>query len=169
VRLQHMVRDLLAYTRLGTEGQDQTEADAGEALARALDGLRAAVEDSGATITHDPLPLVRVPPAHLQLLFQNLLGNALKYRGDAPPAVHVAAERLPGHWSFSVRDNGIGVPESQRERICGLFKRLHGPEKYPGTGMGLAICRKIVERHGGSIWMEPAPGGGADFRFLLPA
>jgi PAS domain S-box-containing protein len=168
-RMQRLVTDLLAYSRVGR--RHEPSATAGEeALAQALANLRAAIAESGAQVTHGPLPTVRADPTQLAQLLQNLVGNALKFRGEAAPRVHVWAEREEGGgaWRFGVRDNGPGIAPEHRERIFGLFQRLHGRGEYPGTGLGLAICRKVVERHGGRLWVESAPGQGATFHFTLP-
>jgi len=142
--------------------------DAGEALRRALINLRAAIEESGAAVTHDPLPVVRGDDSQLAQLFQNLIGNALKFRSASVPRIHVSAREDKDHWEFAVRDNGIGIDPQYFERIFMVFQRLHNKDEYPGTGIGLAICKKVVDRHGGRIWVESEPGKGTAFRFTLP-
>jgi PAS domain S-box-containing protein len=168
-RMEMLLRDLLTYTQVA-KFQAPTEAtDASEALASTLASLAGVIAETGARVTADPLPSLRVHGAHLQQLFQNLIGNAIKYRSpDRPPAVHVAAELHNGHWIFTVTDNGIGIDPGYKERIFGLFKRLHTSEAYSGTGIGLAICRRIVDRYHGRIWVESEPGRGSTFRFTLP-
>ncbi len=170
VRMQTLVSDLLSYTQAASiteEAPEPGEADA--ALRAALANLTAAINRSGASITHDPLPAVRVREVHLQQIFQNLIGNAIKYRRDEPLRIHVSAERKDGHWLFSVKDNGIGIGPEYQEQIFGLFKRLHTNRKYPGTGIGLAICQRIAERHRGRIWVESELGKGSVFFFTVPA
>jgi light-regulated signal transduction histidine kinase (bacteriophytochrome) len=143
--------------------------DANDALNETLANLSGAIQENGAQVTADPLPAVSVHNAHLQQLFQNLIGNAIKYRSPARgPLVHVGAHRKDGHWIFSVTDNGIGIEPEYKERIFGLFKRLHSGEEYAGTGIGLAICQRIVERYHGRIWVESEPGEGSRFYFTLP-
>ncbi len=167
-RMQMLVRDLLAYTQV--KGVDQLEeSDAMQVLSETLTDLANAIAENSARITHGELPLVKVHKAHLRQLFQNIIGNALKYRGEGPPLIHVAAERQGGRWLFSFRDNGIGIAAEYRENIFGLFKRLHGSGAYSGTGLGLAICKRIVERYGCRIWVESELGAGATFYFTLPA
>jgi chemotaxis family two-component system sensor kinase Cph1 len=142
-------------------------AGAGGLLDQALADLREAVEQSGAKVTRSPLPEIEAEPSQIVQVFQNLIGNALKFRGEAPPRIHVSARREGREWVFSVRDNGIGMDPAEAEQVFTLFKRLH-PE-IPGSGIGLAICRKIVERHGGRLWVESEPGRGSTFSFTLPA
>ncbi|MGH7962633.1 MAG: sensor histidine kinase, partial [Candidatus Binatia bacterium] len=122
----------------------------------------------GAVVIHDPLPTVAAEETMLMQLFQNLIGNALKYRNNRLPQIHISATPQPGEWRFTVQDDGIGIAPQHAERIFGLFTRLHG-HQYPGTGLGLALCRKLVERHGGRIWVESELGAGSTFFFTLPA
>jgi PAS domain S-box-containing protein len=166
-RLHLLIEDLLALSRLDSGERQVETAGADGLLDRALEALQAEIQESGAAITRSPLPEIECEPALMVQLFQNLLGNAIKFRGQEPPRVHVAARRGPREWVFSVRDNGLGIDPAEAESIFAIFKRLH-PE-IPGTGVGLAICRKIVERHGGRIWVESEPGRGSTFQFSLPA
>jgi PAS domain S-box-containing protein len=167
-RMQELLDDLLEYCRVGTHGKEFRPVDCGEVLARALANLKIAVEESGAAVTHDPLPVVPGDAPQLVQLFQNLLANALKFRGPEPPRVHVAARRRGEGWLFAVRDNGIGIDPDQAGRLFLIFQRLHTRQEYPGTGVGLAICKKIVERHHGRIWVESRAGKGSVFSFTLP-
>jgi chemotaxis family two-component system sensor kinase Cph1 len=144
------------------------EVDAGAVLDKALANLEVAINDSGASISRTALPRVRIPEFQLELVFQNLVGNAIRYRGEQPPRISIAAERQDDEWLFSVQDNGIGIDPQFKEQIFGMFKRLHSKAKYPGTGMGLAICQRIIEREGGRIWVESQPGRGATFYFTIP-
>lgn len=168
-RMQALIRDLLVYTRVGSQGQAFGAVDCEAVLAHTVQDLQLAIAESGAEVTHDPLPTVRGDVAQLRLVFQNLIGNALKFRGPAPLRVHVSARPAGWQWTFSVRDNGIGLDPRQRERIFQVFQRLHTRGQYPGTGIGLAICKKIVEQHGGRIWVESEPEKGATFFCTLPA
>ncbi|HZR46650.1 MAG TPA: ATP-binding protein, partial [Candidatus Manganitrophaceae bacterium] len=147
--------------------KDFVPVDCEEVLRLALANLRMAVEESGAVLTHDPLPTVRGDASQLIHLFQNLIGNAIKFRGNRSPLIHLSAEEKETEWLFSVRDNGIGIAPEYHDRIFIIFQRLHKREEYPGTGIGLAICRKIVERHGGTIRVEAAPEGGSIFYFTI--
>jgi signal transduction histidine kinase len=170
VRMQTLVSDLLTYTQAASITEEAPESgDAGSAFVASLSNLAAAVARSGAAITHDPLPAVRIREVHLQQIFQNLIGNAIKYRREEPLRIHVSAERQDGYWLFSVRDNGIGIGQEYTEQIFGIFKRLHTNKKYPGTGIGLAICQRIAERYGGRIWVESELGKGSVFFFTVPA
>jgi PAS domain S-box-containing protein len=168
-RMQHLIEDLLAFSRVGTRGAPLVPTELPLVLRDALDSLHAAVEESGARVTFDTMPTVMADAGQIEQLMTNLIGNALKFRGSEPPRVHVAAERAGRMWSISVRDNGIGIAPDYFERIFVIFQRLHSREEYDGTGVGLAICKKIVERHGGRIWVESTPGHGARFAFTLPA
>jgi len=168
-RMETLVRDLLTYTQATRFDEPPKVTDANEALKTALANLSGAIGESGAQVTTGPLPSLPVNGTHLQQLFQNLIGNALKYRSPKrPPAVHVEAERQNENWVFSVADNGIGIDPEYKENIFGLFKRLHTSGEYSGTGIGLAICRRIVDRYHGRIWVESEPGRGSIFRFTLP-
>ena len=167
-RMQTLITDLLTYSRVGRREVAIESVDLEAMLARIEASLRIAIEESGATITHDPLPTVDGDATQLTQLFQNLLGNAIKFRGEAPPCIHVGAERQEGAWLFSVRDNGIGIAPEYRERVFVLFQRLHARDEYGGTGIGLAVCKKIVERRGGTLWVDETPGGGSTFRFTIP-
>ncbi len=168
--MEMLVRDLLAYTQVRKLDKPVTPADTNEILRTTLASLNHAIGESQATVTCDPLPAVHMDETHLRQLFQNLIGNAIKYRSpERAPAVHVSAERKNGSWVFSVRDNGIGVPPEYRDFIFGLFKRLHSSEAYSGTGIGLAICQRIVERYHGRIWVESEAGRGSTFCFAIPA
>jgi PAS domain S-box-containing protein len=169
-RMQRLIQDLLAYSRVGTKGLDLLDASSEEALQQALINLRGAIEESGALVTHDPLPAVLADKMQLIQLFQNLLGNAIKYQRPGIPRVQISAARNGDQqWTFSVKDNGLGIDPLYFDRIFGMFQRLHKREEFAGTGIGLAICKKIVERHGGSISVESQPGQGSIFRFALAA
>lgn len=168
-RMDVLVRDVLSYTQITRLELGHHLTDANQALAETLANLKGAIDESGARITSDELPSVHVHPTHLRQLLQNIIGNALKYRSaERTPTVHVHAERENGHWRFSVQDNGIGIEPEYKERIFGLFKRLHAGDQYSGSGIGLAICQRIVERYRGRIWVESEPGRGSTFFFNLP-
>jgi light-regulated signal transduction histidine kinase (bacteriophytochrome) len=166
--MQEMIDDLLDYARLGSADSPAEPVDLDEVLEAALDNLHGPIEEAHAEITRDPLPTVRADRSQMVRLFQNLLGNAVKFRGDRAPEIHVSAHRRNGRWELSVRDNGIGIRPEDRERIFGMFQRLHTPSEYPGTGVGLAICRRIAEVHDGSISVESEPGAGTTFTVILP-
>jgi signal transduction histidine kinase len=167
-RMQRMINDLLAYSRVMTRGKSPEPADCEQALDDALANLERSIQENGAVITRDPLPVVHADFSQLVQVFQNLVGNAIKYRRDQPPRIHVSAERQPGRWQFSVGDDGIGIEPQYFERIFVIFQRLHGRDEYSGTGIGLAVCKKIVERHGGKIWVESEYGVGSTFHFTIP-
>jgi PAS domain S-box-containing protein len=167
-RMQQLIQGLLAYSRVATKAKELLAVSSEEALRRALANLRDAMEESGAVVTHDPLPNVLADEVQLLQLFQNLIGNAIKFRRPGVPQVHISAAKCDaGKWTFSVRDNGLGIDSQYFERIFGLFQRLHKREEFAGTGIGLAICRKIVERHGGRITVESRLGQGSTFGFAL--
>jgi light-regulated signal transduction histidine kinase (bacteriophytochrome) len=169
-RMQGLIQDLLSYSRAGASGETLRKISSENALASALKNLRSIIEDNGAVVTHDPLPAMVTNEAQLVQVFQNLVGNALKYRSVEPPQVHVSAMKNGGNeWIFSVRDNGLGIEPRYFERIFVLFQRLHGQTEFEGTGIGLAVCKKIVDRLGGRIWVESEPQKGSTFYFALPA
>ena len=179
-RLQGLINDLLAYSRIGTQGKPFTPTECSEVLGRVLANLKIAIEESGATVRHSALPRVMGDATQLTQLFQNLISNAIKFRHQQQPEILISAERAkepqalsegpsPAAWLFSIRDNGIGIEPQYFDRIFTIFQRLHGREEYPGTGIGLAISKKIVERHGGRIWVESELGKGATFHFTIPA
>ncbi len=168
-RMKGLIRDLLAYSRAGTTGKALHQISGEDAFGNGLANLRAAVEQSGAVVTHDSLPDVRADATQLAQVFQNLVGNAIKYHGAEVPHVHVsAAKHGDNEWIFSVRDNGLGIEAQYFERIFVLFQRLHGRNEFEGTGIGLAVCKKLLERMGGRIWVESQPGKGSNFCFALP-
>jgi PAS domain S-box-containing protein len=167
-RMKQLIEDLLAYSRVGTKGKEFKRASLEAPLKRALTNLRAAIEESGAAVTCDALPTVDIDEVQLTQLFQNLIGNALKFRGQVAPRIHVSATEENAEWRVAIADNGIGIEPQYFERIFMLFQRLHTMGEYPGTGIGLAICKKVVERHGGRIWVESRLGSGATFHFTLP-
>jgi PAS domain S-box-containing protein len=167
-RMKQLIEDLLAYSRVGIKGQDFKPVSSEAALNRALFNLRTAIGEAGAVVTHDTMPTVHADEVQLGQLFQNLIGNALKFRSASVPRIHVGVTEGPRDWSFEVRDNGIGIEPQYYERIFMVFQRLHNKGEYPGTGIGLAICKKVVERHGGRIWVESRPGEGSSFHFTLP-
>jgi len=168
-RMQALIHDLLAYSRAGTNGKAYQAISSEKALLEALSNLRVSIQESGAVVTHDSLPAITTDDAQLVQVFQNLVGNAIKYRRAEVPRVHVSAAKNGGQeWNFSVQDNGLGIDPQYFDRIFVLFQRLHGREEFKGTGIGLAICKKIVERLGGRIWVESQPEKGSTFYFALP-
>jgi light-regulated signal transduction histidine kinase (bacteriophytochrome) len=166
--MQRLIQDLLAFSRVGTKGKDLTDTSSEAALLQALQNLRGAITESGAQVTHGPMPAVLADEMQLTQLFQNIIGNAIKYQRPGIPQVHISAARNGGEkWMFSVRDNGLGIDPQYFEKIFGMFQRLHKREEFAGTGIGLAICKKIAERHGCSILVESELGQGSTFRFAL--
>lgn len=169
-RMQRLIQDLLGFSRVGRVSGELTDVDLGDALAQALDNLEEAVAETGAQVTHDDLPVVRGERPLLVQLLQNLVGNAVKFRHpDRVPQVHLSAERDGDEWVVRCRDNGIGIDEQYAERVFVIFQRLHAKDVYEGTGIGLALCKKIVEFHGGRIWIDPPQGEGTSIRWTLPA
>ena len=166
-RMQGLISDLLTYSRVGSRGRAFEPVRCEDVLKQSLASLKLMIEESRATVTHDPLPTVTADAGQLHQLFLNLISNAVKYRGGTPPAIHIAAADRADAWQFSVRDNGIGIDPKYFERIFVIFQRLHGKDEYPGTGIGLAISKKVVENHGGRIWVESQVGKGATFYFTI--
>jgi PAS domain S-box-containing protein len=168
IRMQTLINDLLAYSRVGTQAKPLAPTDSHSVLGEAIRNLAATIEESRAIITNDDLPMVRADASQLVLVFQNLLANAIKFRSKDLPRVHVTAQNQGREWVFSVKDNGIGIEPQHAERVFVIFQRLHTRQEHPGTGIGLAVCKRIVERHGGKIWFESEPGNGTTFFFTLP-
>jgi len=168
-RMKLLIDDLLAYSRVGRRDNERLSAGCEELVAQAVKNLFYSIQETGAEVTFDPLPVVVGARVQLVQLFQNLIGNAIKFRGTTSPKVHIRAKLRGGEWVFEVSDNGIGFEMEYSDRIFRIFQRLHSREKYPGTGVGLAICRKIVECHGGLMWVESKPDRGSSFFFTLPA
>jgi len=168
IRMQRLVNDLLAYSRIGTRGNPIETTGSDSLLGEAIRNLATTIEESKAIVTNEELPMVRADASQLVQVFQNLLANAIKFRGEDFPHIHVSAQDEGCAWVFSVRDNGIGIDRQDAERIFVIFQRLHTRQEYPGTGIGLAVCKRIVERHGGKIWFESEPGKGSTFFFTVP-
>jgi light-regulated signal transduction histidine kinase (bacteriophytochrome) len=168
-RMQRLIEDLLAFSRVGTRGKELAPVACQDAFDRALTNLATLVEETGAVITHDPLPVVVGDDGQLGQLFQNLIANGIRFRGAETPRIHISVAREGDEWKLAVQDNGIGIDTQYADRIFIIFQRLHTREAYPGTGIGLAICKRIVERHGGRIWVESDGTHGATFRFTLRA
>lgn len=167
-RMQKMINDLLAYSRVGTRGKKFEMIDLETALSQATENLQLAIKEKRAVITHDPLPLVFGDSGQLAQVFQNLIDNAIKFSGEESPRVHISASLKGRDCVCSVSDNGIGIDPEYMDRLFLLFQRLHTRKQYPGTGLGLAICKRIVERHGGRIWVESKPKKGSVFYFTMP-
>jgi light-regulated signal transduction histidine kinase (bacteriophytochrome) len=165
--MKALINDLLMYSRVQRGTDEVKMVDCQQVLDQVLDDLQLTIEDTAATITHDPLPKLIGNERQLVQLFQNLIANALKFRQEAPPQVHIGCEDRRGEWLFCVRDNGIGIETQYLERIFVIFQRLHSRREYSGTGIGLAICKKVVENHGGQIWAESEVGSGTTFYFTL--
>ena len=168
LRMQTLVQDLLTFSRVGRGGIELHPVNVGELLRLVLKNLQAAMDATGARVTFGSLPTAVADRTLLMQLFQNLIANAIKFHGPEPPVIQVTAERKARKWVFSVKDNGIGIAPEHAEIVFAIFKRLHTHEEYPGSGIGLSICKKIVEQHGGRIWVESRPGQGSNFKFTLP-
>jgi signal transduction histidine kinase len=169
-RMRILINDLLTYSRVTTHGKPFAPTDCTTILDHALTNLEVAIEENGAVISHDDLPTVMADATQMTRLLQNLIGNAIKFHQvGIKPQIHISAERAGAEWTFSVRDNGIGIAPEYFDDIFMIFQRLHSREEYAGTGIGLAVCKKIVERHGGRIWVESEPGKGSTFHFTIPA
>lgn len=168
-RMQHLINDLLAYSRVGASHKQHVAVDCSSILHQVLLSLDVAIKEGNGSVIVDPMPVVNGDPVQIGQVFQNLIGNGIKFRRDVPPLVHVsAARRDDGMWEFCVKDNGIGIDNEYFERLFIIFRRLHTAAEYPGTGIGLAICKKIIEQHGGRIWVASRPGEGSVFSFTLP-
>jgi light-regulated signal transduction histidine kinase (bacteriophytochrome) len=167
-RMQGMIEALLEYSRVGTRGNPFEPTDCDNVLHQVMDNLQLAIEESGAVVTHDPLPTVMADGIQLVQLLQNLISNAIKFRNTALPRIHISARKQGKEWIFLVKDNGIGIDPVYKDRIFVIFQRLHDREEYPGIGIGLSVCKRIVERHGGRIWVESTLGDGATFYFTIP-
>ncbi len=168
LRMKTLVNDLLTYSRIETQGKPLVATESQSAFAEAIDNLELAIQDAGATVECDRLPVINADRSQLVRLFQNLVANAIKFRGDAPSRVEVWAEEMADEWIFHVRDNGIGIDRQYHQRIFVIFQRLHAREAYPGTGIGLSVCKRIVDRLGGRIWVDSEPGRGSDFCIAVP-
>ncbi len=168
-RMSILIRDLLDFSRVNTRGEELRNVDCNKAFESAMRNLGSAIKESGAAITHDSLPVLSADQTQLAQLFQNLVGNAIKFRSpQRPPQIHVSARKDQTHWLFRVEDNGIGFEQQYEDKIFMIFQRLHGRGQYPGTGIGLAICKRIIERHGGKIWAESELDKGTNFFFTIP-
>jgi signal transduction histidine kinase len=168
-RMQGLINDLLMYSRVGTKGKPFQTTDCNTVLSEALLNLSAATEESCALVTNDKLPTIMADKTQMVQLIQNLVANAIKFRNKNDPCIHVSSEKKNGTWVFAVSDNGIGIESEYYDRIFAIFQRLHGKAEYPGTGIGLAVCKRIVERHGGRIWVDSEAGKGSNFYFTIPA
>jgi signal transduction histidine kinase len=168
LRMQKLVQDLLAFSRVGRQGIAVESNDCNAMLQESISNLEAAIRDSGAVVQHTELPLVMADRSLLVQVFQNLIGNAIKFHGAEPPRIHVSAKTQGKEWVVSVADNGIGIAAEHKENVFVIFRRLHAHAEYPGNGIGLSICKKIVEQHGGRIWVDSEPGHGSAFQFTLP-
>lgn len=168
-RMQVLIQDLLAFSRVGRKEGQCARVDCNGVMAEVLQTLTTTIHESGAAVTYNDLPMVWADRTHMMQVLQNLIGNAIKFRGEKAPVISVQTEKQDENWLFTVRDNGIGIAPEFAENIFVVFQRLHARSEYPGNGIGLAICKKIVQRYGGKIWVESQPGCGAAFRFTLPA
>jgi light-regulated signal transduction histidine kinase (bacteriophytochrome) len=166
--MQVLIQDLLAFSRVGRKGSASVKVDCNAVVEEVLQTLAVGIQVSGAVVTHGELPAVWADRTQLAQVFQNLIGNGLKFHGKEPPVISVRAEKADQYWWFSVRDNGIGIAPEHLESVFVIFQRLHTREEYQGNGIGLAICRKIIEHYGGKIWVESHPGSGSTFKFTLP-
>ena len=167
-RMRRMIDDLLTYSRVGTQGRSFSAVRMEEVLETALKDLRKSIEDSSASITSTSLPEIDANRTQMLVLLENLIGNAIKFRGTEPPRINISARCADEEWTFCIEDNGIGIDLKQKDRVFQMFQRLNDRERYEGTGIGLAIAKKIVERHGGRIWLESEVGKGTTFYFTIP-
>ena len=167
-RMRSLIEDLLSYSRVQTRAKPFEETNCSEVLKKVLDSLRLSLNETNAKISHNGLPTVKADPSQIAQVFQNLIDNSLKYKSSNPPTINIIAEKKENEWLFSVSDNGIGIDMQYKDRIFLMFQRLHTQSEYPGTGIGLAICKKIIERHKGKIWVESKAGKGSTFYFTIP-
>jgi light-regulated signal transduction histidine kinase (bacteriophytochrome) len=167
-RMQGLIDDLLTYSRVGSRGRNQEAVNLGDVARSVGQNLHALIEETGATIGGADLPTVTADHLQMGQLYQNLIGNAMKFHGEQPPQIELGAERGNGEWRLFVRDHGIGIAPEHRENVFVIFRRLHSREEYPGSGIGLAVCKRIVERHQGRIWVDSTVGGGCTFWFTIP-
>ncbi|MDP2268816.1 MAG: ATP-binding protein, partial [Deltaproteobacteria bacterium] len=167
VRMQRLINDLLTYSRITTQGKPLENTDTHALLGEAISNLATLIAEKRAVITNDNLPTVKADASQLMQVFQNLLANAIKFQGENVPHIHVSAQDKGREWIFAVRDNGIGIEMQYADRVFVIFQRLHTRQEYPGTGIGLAVCKRIVERHGGRVWFESEPGQGSTFFFTI--
>lgn len=167
-RMQRLIEDLLAYSRVSAHKPKPVIVPAGQCLENAIKNLQSALERTGAVVTRDPLPTVLADPGQLVMVFQNLISNSLKFTSTPPPRVHISSERTGGRWVFSVADQGIGIDPKYFDRLFVMFQRLNSREDFPGNGIGLSVCKVIVEQLQGTIWAESELGRGATFKFTLP-
>jgi light-regulated signal transduction histidine kinase (bacteriophytochrome) len=167
-QMQALIHDLLAYSRVDSRARPFSSVAVLDVFNDALAQMTSSIQDAAAKVTCDELPVVVGDRSQLVQLMQNLIGNGLKYHGDEPPNIHVSAKLNGNNWEFSVRDNGIGIEPRYHDQIFEIFKRLHNQKEYPGTGIGLSVCRRVVSRHGGRIWLESEPGHGSTFHFTIP-
>jgi light-regulated signal transduction histidine kinase (bacteriophytochrome) len=168
-RLQILIKDLLEYSQIETKAKNIKPTDCSFIVEEAMSNLKTAMDESNAVVTYNKLPTIMSDPQQIISLFQNLIDNAIKFRSNKAPRVRISADRKGNEWIFSIRDNGIGIDPENFEKIFVMFQRLHGSADFPGTGIGLSICKKIIERHGGRIWVESEPGKGATFFFVIPS
>jgi light-regulated signal transduction histidine kinase (bacteriophytochrome) len=167
-RMEQLIDNLLGYARVSMSTKKFNHTDYNKILERSISNLTVAIEDSRAKINIDPLPALMANDLQIECLFQNLISNAIKFHGKEPPIIHVSAEKKEHDWMFSVRDNGIGIEPKDKDRIFNMFQRLHSKSKYAGTGIGLSVCKNIVDNHGGRIWVESDSGKGSNFFFSIP-
>ena len=167
-RMKTLINDLLTYSRVGTRGKDFVQVNCNEVMSLVLQNLKMAIDESQTQVTTAPLPVITADAVQVEQLFQNLIANAIKFRGSQDPRIQIGSRKEGREWVFWVQDNGIGIEPRYFERIFVIFQRLHGREQYPGTGIGLAVSKRIVERHGGRIWVESKPGEGSTFFFTFP-
>jgi light-regulated signal transduction histidine kinase (bacteriophytochrome) len=167
-RMNQLITDLLTYSRVTTHAKEFQRVDLERVLDDVLASLSVSLKESKATITHDPLPTIFSEPSQMGQVFQNLIANAIKFKGPKTPEIHISAVKGENKWIFKVSDNGIGIDPEHQEQIFDVFRRLHTRKKFPGTGIGLSICQKIIKNHGGKIWVESEPGQGSSFYFTIP-